>query len=203
MSASHDEQEESSNTADNISANEETQCTICLEPIHVDYHNNEINQGKTEAESSVYRSRCGHITHTECLHRSIRSGNYNCPICRQPLGDISKELATIEKRLHRYVKMLKSGLASAAVRQRMVVDNVPVAMIDAFFTGGASRALLSDEDPPNTENSPSQVEIVERMTDKYRKMLDMGMPEGAVRQKISTAADMNENEKLLVLANLF
>lgn len=167
------------------------QCVICLE---------ELGTELTDSSSSVYRSRCGHVTHTHCLHASIRSGNYTCPLCRNSLGDISAELAAVDSRINRYVKMLKSGLAPQAVRQRMVVDAIPVTLIDAFFTGGASRAVDDGTDaPPET---PSDAEVIAGLVAKYQKMLDMGMPEGAVRQKVLASA-APEPDKTAILTVLF
>ena len=137
-----------------------------------------------EEGGDFYHSRCGHATHRQCLLASIQLGNYTCPLCRQPLGDISVELATVEKRLHRYVKMLKSGLAPSAVRQRMTVDGIPSTLIDAFFTGGTSRALGNET--PEQLSVRTEAEL-QALYQKYQKMLDMGMPEGAVRQKMNSS----------------
>lgn len=168
---------------------QEYRCVICLGDIDP-----QVLQLPT-ASSEYYHSRCGHITHSLCLQASVRSGNYNCPLCRQPLGDISVELETVEKRLHRFMKMLKSGLAPAAVRQRMVVDGLPLAMIDAFFTGGASRALGNGEEDSKAETPEERERKVQAWFDKYRKMLDRGMPEGAVRQKMQTTQrELTEEE---------
>ncbi len=166
---------------------QEYRCVICLEDIDPQSLQQQENNSNSHT-SEYYHSRCGHITHSHCLQASVRSGNYNCPLCRQPLGDISVELAAVEKRLHRYVKMMKSGLATAAVRQRMVVDGIPPAMIDAFFTGGASRAMGDNDDIEGKAETPEEREKkLHTWFDKYRKMLDRGMPEGAVRQKMQAA----------------
>lgn len=181
-------------TADEVTSSSSSsplQCVICLE---------DLGDEVTASPSSVYHSRCGHITHTHCLHASIRSGNYTCPLCRNPLGDISAELAVVDSRINRYVKMLKSGLAPQAVRQRMVVDAIPISLIDAFFTGGASRAL--DDGSDATPDTPSDAEVIAGLVAKYQKMLDMGMPEGAVRQKVIAAA-IPEPDKAAVLTTIF
>lgn len=97
----------------------------------------------------------------------------------------------VEKRLHRYAKMLKSGLAPSAVRQRMTVDGIPSSLIDAFFTGGASRAL-GDE---TSEQLSGRTEAdLQALYQKYQKMLDMGMPEGAVRQKMNSIDSLTSTE---------
>lgn len=171
-----------------ISSRQEYHCVICLEEIDPQVFQQQ-KQDSSSHSSEYYRSRCGHITHSHCLQASVRSGNYNCPLCRQPLGDISVELAIVEKRLHRYVKMLKSGLAAAAVRQRMIVDGIPTPLIDAFFTGGASRAMGDIDESKSIETQEEREIKVIAWFEKYRKMLDRGMPEGAVRQKMQAAKE--------------
>lgn len=161
-------------------------CVICLEDFPFDFSSG-------DSSKEYYHSRCGHVTHAHCLHGSVRSGNYNCPLCRQPLGDISVELAAVDKRLTRYVKMLKSGLAASAVRQRMTVDGISSSIVDAFFTGGASRTLVSkeDEERQRAQDAAERQEKLQGLLDKYRRMLDMGLPEGAVRQKMQQATGDN------------
>lgn len=44
-------------------------CAICLE----DFENNEI----------VYRLRCGHAYHADCISAYLSTNNLSCPICRQ------------------------------------------------------------------------------------------------------------------------
>ena len=77
--------------------------------------------------------------------------------------------------------MLKSNLPPAAVRQRMVVDRIEPAVIDAFFTGGASIAVQNEEDlSPKSSSSHADY-------GKYKKMLKVGMTEDVVQQKMETA----------------
>ena len=141
-------------------SNEEIiRCPICLDDIEL-------------SNPGLISSRCGHVAHSSCLHASIRSGAYQCPICRQPFGDIP---SSTDKALLRYVKMLKSGLLMAVVRQRMIVDRVSLSTIDAFFTGNASLAVQTEED------------LVEEKIinfDKYRKMVVVGMDIEAVCQRM-------------------
>jgi hypothetical protein len=145
------------------------QCPICLETLIVE----EVSL------DSTFQTTCGHRFHACCLQSSIRSGNYTCPFCRQPFGEISE--LTSDRGFSRYAKMLKSNLAPAAVRQRMIVDGIPAAQIDAFFTCGTS---LTVGTPKLDETATLKTNTVE--FDKYRKMLSVGMSEGAVRQKMST-----------------
>jgi len=44
-------------------------CAICLE----DFINNEI----------VYRLRCGHTYHADCISAYLSTNNLSCPVCRQ------------------------------------------------------------------------------------------------------------------------
>jgi hypothetical protein len=82
--------------------------------------------------------------------------------------------------------MLKSGLSPPVIRQRMTVDGIDSTIIDAFFTGGASRALVNkeEEERESVKQESVRKEKLHNLFEKYRKMLDMGMPEGAVRQKM-------------------
>lgn len=184
-------------------------CVICLENLDPSYSNtleSESNSSEnyiTTNENEVHNLRCGHITHSHCLRESIRSGNYTCPICRQPLGEVptsSSAAATatgvtdstthVEKKLVRYINMLKSKLDPAAVKQRMKVDGIPVATIDAFFTGGMSLEVAS---PTARENNvPFEVFVLpQKDMEKYRKMLKIGFNEDVIRQKLSAVSGVS------------
>eukprot|EP01036_Dinobryon_divergens_P036518 gene36518-47567_t len=103
-------------------------CPICMEGFD-DAH----------PEAAAHIIRCGHSVHRACLQSSLRVGSYSCAVCRRPLGDPPGPVA-VPLHLKRYVNMLRSGLPAAAVRQRMIADALPPQEVDAFFTGGASRA---------------------------------------------------------------
>jgi len=142
-------------------------CPICLEEFSTDLR-------------EIHDSRCGHRAHILCIRNTIRSGSYNCPICRKPFGDVPTP-AEVDKTLVRYTKMLKSNIPAPAVRQRMVADEIPIIVIDAFFTGGASTAVIREEDT----NEPAAAKIVD--FSKYSKMVKVGMAEEAIRQKMEIA----------------
>ncbi|GMF13912.1 unnamed protein product [Phytophthora lilii] len=82
----------------------------------------------------------------------------------------------------KYFKMLKMGLPEGAVRQKMKVDGVDERALDL---GGD--APFSKLPKPAEEASAAKSDI--KLKDdpkyaKYFKMLQMGLPEGAVRQKM-------------------
>ena len=140
-------------------------CPICLEEL---------------SEGSAASTRCGHRAHAACLRTCMRTGMYLCPLCRMPFGDVPVD-ADAGSKLARYSRMLRSGLAQAVVRQRMVVDGVPPAAIDAFFTGGASIAVQNEDDTV----VPRAAQAVN--LEKFDKMLRMGLDVGAVQQKMGAA----------------
>jgi hypothetical protein len=153
-------------------------CPICLEE-----YVSTIDQNKVQS------SRCGHSAHSECLHNLMRSGNYNCPVCRNPFGEVP---SSADKSLTRYLKMLKSNLPPAAVRQRMKVDGVSPAAIDSFFTGGASLSVQTEDD----KVALAATKVVD--FEKYKKMLSVGMNDGAVQQRMLAAGiSQEEIDKLL------
>lgn len=71
--------------------------------------------------------------------------------------------------------MIQMNLPIAAVRQKMVAEGIDSSIIDSYFTGGIVSAK-------GDEQSSRSVDM-----DKYTRMLTMGMPEGAVRQKMVVA----------------
>ncbi|POM57933.1 Formin-2 domain containing hypothetical protein, partial [Phytophthora palmivora] len=84
----------------------------------------------------------------------------------------------------KYFKMLKMGLPEGAVRQKMKVDGVDERALD--LGGGASFSKLPK--PARKMEIIASVSEVKLKDDpkyaKYFKMLQMGLPEGAVRQKM-------------------
>lgn len=75
----------------------------------------------------------------------------------------------------KYFKMLKMGLPEGAVRQKMKTDGVNERALDL---GG--EALVSELNPPGSDGKLQDDPVYS----KYFKMLKMGLPEGAVRQKM-------------------
>lgn len=153
-------------------------CPICLEEME----NVCDDKCHREHSSGVTQIRCGHHAHAQCLQNSMTVGNYSCPICRKPFGDVSSG-DNLDKALSRYSRMLKANLSMAVVRQRMVVDGVAPSVIDAFITGGASEIIKKDGDIEDYSDTSRQVVNLE----SYVKMLAMGISEGAVRQKMIAA----------------
>ena len=49
------------------------QCAICLDTI--------------KHKEAITKLRCGHRFHSDCLQRSLRSGNANCPMCRAVIAN--------------------------------------------------------------------------------------------------------------------
>ena len=44
---------------------------------------------------------CGHYIHCECLENYIKSNNYNCPICRKSLNDMTSYWKIIKKEIEK------------------------------------------------------------------------------------------------------
>lgn len=150
---------------------ESERCPICLEGFD-----------DTQPETEKHNSRCGHPIHRQCQQVLMRSGSYSCSICRMPFGDVPDELE--QPHLKRYVKMLKQKLPVAAVRQRMEADGISPAIIDSFFTGGASVEVQTEA----VVESTVAIDI-----SKFTKMLKVGSHEGAVRQRMVAAGISSED----------
>lgn len=107
------------------------------------------------------------------------------PKCNGP--DLSKKMSSLsveeEDIASPYRKMLKMGMPDGAVMQKMSVDGVAQNIQDSVISGEVPIDLSG---PPETSQkfsslSPSE----EAIASQYRKMLKMGMPDGAVMQKMS------------------
>ena len=94
------------------------------------------------------------------------------------------DAVVVDKAMLRYVKMLNNAkLSVSAVRQRMVADGLPGAPIDAFFTAGISTSLRTEEQIQlAVEEEASSEKAVD--LSKYEKWVQVGMAEGAIRQKM-------------------
>mmetsp|Transcript_11678 Transcript_11678/g.26143 ORF Transcript_11678/g.26143 Transcript_11678/m.26143 type:complete len:219 (-) Transcript_11678:153-809(-) len=170
----------------------------------VDEEAKNANVAAANASSRIHRNSCGHSVHAHCLHSSIKAGNYVCPICRKPLksssegdgdgGDINGGEGIDERLLKRYTRMLHvAKLPEAAVKQRMMVDGIPPRTIDAFFTGGMSREVAPEGVEDDDDDNPYSLASDSGAVRKYRKMLEMGIPEAAVRNKMSIAGCSTED----------
>ncbi|ETO69596.1 hypothetical protein F444_13859 [Phytophthora nicotianae P1976] len=99
-------------------------------------------------------------------------------------GDVIAEVLLKDHEVYaKYFKMLKMGLPEGAVRQKMKVDGVDERALDL---GGD--APFSKLPKPETTEPATPVNDVKLKDDstyaKFLKMLQVGLPEGAVRQKM-------------------
>ena len=114
--------------------------------------------------------------------KSSSSGN----IDRQGLaGDGMKRRISLnsedEEIGSKYRKMLKMGMPEGAVIQKMTVDGVAQDIQDSIIVGDipCSPAASTQERPVVLDDDEEEI------ASKYRKMLKMGMPEGAIIQKMT------------------
>eukprot|EP00339_Tiarina_fusa_P012646 CAMPEP_0117009208 /NCGR_PEP_ID=MMETSP0472-20121206/8431_1 /TAXON_ID=693140 ORGANISM="Tiarina fusus, Strain LIS" /NCGR_SAMPLE_ID=MMETSP0472 /ASSEMBLY_ACC=CAM_ASM_000603 /LENGTH=1991 /DNA_ID=CAMNT_0004711433 /DNA_START=103 /DNA_END=6075 /DNA_ORIENTATION=- len=87
-----------------------------------------------------------------------------------------------------YRKMLKMGMPEGAVAQKMAVDGVAQNIIDSVVAGEVPAPAGSPAAAPPTTAGPKISSLSpeeEEIASQYRKMLKMGMPEGAVAQKMA------------------
>lgn len=80
-----------------------------------------------------------------------------------------------QEQVDTYRRMLNMGLPEGAVIQKMSINEVPSHIQDAV--------LKPVEETPGSGETMSAED--QQLVDKYRKMLSMGMPEGAVMQKMT------------------
>merc|ERR1712238_227005 len=93
------------------------------------------------------------------------------------MGSEEQEVAT------KYRKMLKMGMPKGAAIQKMSVDRVTQNIQDSVIAGEASPPTVSPEEV--SEKSTALTVEEKDVATKYSKMLKLGMPEGAVIQKMS------------------
>ncbi|KAL3943228.1 MAG: hypothetical protein SGBAC_002718 [Bacillariaceae sp.] len=114
-----------------------------------------------------------------------------------PAGPVVSKLnAADEETASQYRKMLKMGMPDGAVQQKMLVDGIAQNIINSVIareqpaTGGARAASPA---PTPAAPAPAPEPAVkysklsaadEEIAAQYRKMLKMGMPMGAVQQKM-------------------
>ncbi|KAK1942151.1 Formin-like protein 13 [Phytophthora citrophthora] len=84
----------------------------------------------------------------------------------------------------KYFKMLKMGLPEGAVRQKMKADGVNERALDLGGDTPFSKLPKSDEKKAATASVKDVMLKDDPKYAKYFKMLQMGLPEGAVRQKM-------------------
>lgn len=91
----------------------------------------------------------------------------------------SKKSVRNDPKYTKYVKMQKMGIPQGAVRHKMIQDGLETGDIDAFFEGEepVQKTKIEEEKPKkNLQKDPK--------FSKYAKMKKMGIPDGAVRQKM-------------------
>ena len=80
-----------------------------------------------------------------------------------------------------YRKMMKMGMPEGAVSQKMAIDGIPQHIVQSVLSGEASPPEPTKPAVKVSSLSPAD----EETATQYRKMLKMGMPEGAVAQKMT------------------
>ena len=80
-------------------------CNMCFSREHFDTHPCEgkfdsncpiCNEDLLNSRSTVTVLRCKHTIHTECYHNNLRSGNYQCPLCKKSTQDMTALWQQIE-----------------------------------------------------------------------------------------------------------
>ncbi|KAL3924894.1 MAG: hypothetical protein SGILL_000759 [Bacillariaceae sp.] len=84
-----------------------------------------------------------------------------------------------------YRKMLKMGMPDGAVMQKMSVDGIAQNIQDSVIARETPAPKDSTAGSSSQENVSSLAPAEEDIASQYRKMLKMGMPDGAVMQKMS------------------
>ena len=92
-----------------------------------------------------------------------------------------------EEMVMKYKKMFKMGMPEGTVIQKMSVDEVPKHVQDAVLAPEEEEEAAVEA--PKEDAKPTKItlsEAEEHVKTKYQKMIKMGMPEGAVVQKMNT-----------------
>jgi hypothetical protein len=82
-----------------------------------------------------------------------------------------------DAKFEKYRKMQKLNIPEGAIRQKMMAEAIPPNEIEAFFLGPVLSQAEALSEPEPAEDPKFE---------KFRKMQKMGLPEGAIRQKMST-----------------
>ena len=91
----------------------------------------------------------------------------------------SNKLSTQDEAdVEKYKRMLKIGLPQDAVRHAMLKDNINKALIDKFLGPDPT------QEPVSTQNSSTLSVEEKSQVEKYKKMIKMGLPIGAVHHKM-------------------
>uniref|UniRef100_H3H2R5 FH2 domain-containing protein n=1 Tax=Phytophthora ramorum TaxID=164328 RepID=H3H2R5_PHYRM len=106
----------------------------------------------------------------------------NAPVVKNAEGASSDVLLKDHELYAKYFKMLNMGLPEGAVRQKMKADGVDEHALDL---GGDSPFSKLPKPTEKEVASKNDVKLKDDPTfAKYFKMLQMGLPEGAIRQKM-------------------
>ena len=88
-----------------------------------------------------------------------------------------------EETATRFRKMIKMGMPDGAVIQKMSVEGVPQHIQDSVLAG--DEPSTAPERPAASAKASTLTSEEEKTATKFKKMLKMGMPDGAVIQKMS------------------
>jgi len=95
---------------------------------------------------------------------------------------------TEEETAQRYRKIMKMGLPEGAVRHKMISDGVSERIVEAVISGknsSHSQTPILQKQSVNTSGGRSSLSLgEEKIAEKYRKMVKIGMPKGAVLHKM-------------------
>lgn len=103
----------------------------------------------------------------------------------EPAAKVSSLSPEEEDVASHYRKMLKMGMPDGAVMQKMAVDGVAQNIQDSVLAHEVPAPLGSAPAASPAAAKPSLSAEDEEIASQYRKMLKMGMPEGAVGQKMA------------------
>ena len=81
-----------------------------------------------------------------------------------------------KEKLEKYAKMKKMGLPDGAIRHKMKQDGLSADAIADFFANTA---------PMKEKPQPTETKVANPKLAKYAKMKKMGLPEGAIRHKMT------------------
>jgi len=85
----------------------------------------------------------------------------------------------------KYVKMLSVGLPKGAVRNKMIADGVDVSYLDMDSNSMIPKSVIAQSIKSGSSDSEACVPMKEHpVYGKYVKMLSVGLPKGAVRNKM-------------------
>ncbi|GMF42521.1 unnamed protein product [Phytophthora fragariaefolia] len=100
------------------------------------------------------------------------------PVVKEVIDSKNDMKLKDDPKFAKYFKMLQMGLPEGAIRQKMKADGVDERALDLGGDAMVSQLVQSPDKNVKLQDDPTY--------SKYFKMLKMGLPEGAVRQKMKT-----------------